>query len=126
MIDLLKGYLDQGWHTRKEVITHLQEKGFNTNERDLRRAIARYNQGYIDGKHDTYVCYSNGKDHKGFLLTADTSLIRKSIRNDEKRFVTLARRVYGVKKRLMNDDQITLLTDEQLLDMYEVIMKVNV
>ena len=124
MIDLLKGYLDQGWHTRKEIIGYLGSKGFDVTERELRKEVARYNQGYIDGKHDAYVCYDNGL-HRGLFLTADRSVIRSSIENDKERFMTLLKRYYGVKKRLREDDQITLL-DTGELDAYEVLLKVNV
>lgn len=125
MIDLLKGYLDTGWRTRKEIINYLGSKGVDLDERELRREVAKYNQGYINGEHDTYVCYDNGRVHQGLLLTADRSIIRDSIQNDKERFMTLLRRYYGVKKRLREDDQITLL-DNGEIDAYEVLLKVNV
>lgn len=122
MLDIVyfKGYLDVQWR-KKEQILGLLNRFFklDIDEREFRQFVADYNTGYIKGEHDTYICNSA----YGYLLTSDPIEIRKSINNDTKRIIALSKRVYGVKKRLAQDNQLSLLEDKEEMNGYEIIMK---
>ena len=120
----LKGYLDEKWRVKDDVVGILNwqfkiENRPKIDEREFRQFVADYDAEYIKGMHDTYICYGQ----KGYLLTSDPVEIKKSINQDVKRIIALSKRVYGVKKRLALDNQITMLEDKEELDGYEIIMK---
>lgn len=118
------GYLDVDWRTKEQCLGWIRGIfKININERDLRDCFSKYCSDYIDGKHDSYLAHS----YRGYKLTSDLDEIRKSIADDESRMKALAHRVYGVKRRLRDDNQITLLPDqEKELDAYEIISKMEI
>lgn len=122
MIDLLKGFLDQDWHTKGEILDHLLiKKKYDINERVMRRAFEKYNLEYCEGLHDSFVAHSN----KGYLLTSDKEIIERSMRDDLSRLIKLSKRVYGIKKRFKEDSQLTLLPKKEM-DAYEVLMRMKI
>lgn len=118
-INSLKGYLDVQWRTKEQILGMLNWMKCPSNDREFRQFVADYDQEYVDGKHDTYIC--NGQN--GYLLTSNPKEIKKSIDNDAKRIIALSKRVYGVKKRLSLDNQLTMFDEYEELSGYEIIMK---
>lgn len=123
MIEFLKEYLSAGWHTKKEIIALLVAKGFRKKslDRRFRKEVEKYDQGYYEGLHDSFVAHSN----KGYILTSDPELIKKSINDDMSRLIALSKRIYGAKKRLKENDQLTLFPKKEM-DVFEVLMKMGV
>lgn len=120
MIDLLKGYLEE-WRKKPDIITYLHDHGMEINERQFRKFVEIYDKNYCDGDAETYIAHSG----KGYILTADKEIIRRSMEDDLKRAFKLLKRGTAVKRRFKDDDQLTLLPEEmQMLDVYEVVMKV--
>lgn len=115
----LKGYLDVEWRTKEQILGMLKWMNCPSNDREFRQFVADYDEEYCKGLHDSYIC--NGQN--GYLLTSDPEEIKKSILIDTKRIIALSKRVYGVKKRLAQDNQISLLEDEEEIKGYEIIMK---
>ncbi|MBR4610231.1 MAG: hypothetical protein IKO38_07265 [Erysipelotrichaceae bacterium] len=124
IMNMFRGYLDTDWRTKTQCINWLRNIfKCDINERELRDTFARYCQDYVDGKHDSFLAHSS----RGYLLTSDPKIIKASIRDDESRMFSLARRIYGVKNRLKNEDQITLLPqDNEAMDAYEILSKMEV
>ena len=119
-ITYLKGYLDVDWRTKDKILGLLNDFfRIEVGDREFRQFVADYDQEYIDGKHDTYICYGQ----RGYLLTSDPKEIKKSIDNDAKRIIALSKRVYGVKKRLSLDNQLTMFDESEEMNGYEIIMK---
>ena len=122
MIEKLKGYLDQEWHKKSEILDYLLiNHRWDVPERDFRRTVQKYNEGYCNGLHDSFIAHSN----KGYLLTSDKEIIRKSMRDDQSRLIKLSKRVYGIKKRFKEDDQLTLLPKSEM-DAYEILMRMKI
>lgn len=124
MIEFLKGYLDIEWHKKQEVIAFLVKKGFRKKnlERKFRLAVEKYDREYCDGLHDSYIAHSA----KGYYLTSDPEIIKKSIADDESRLIALSKRIYGAKRRLKEENQLTLLPKDKTMDAYEVLLKMEV
>ena len=121
MIELLKGYLDLGWRTKTEILEYLESKGCRTDERTFRERKKRYNKGIRDGQA-TYIA----SGPKGYLLTADLNVIRRTRDDFKKRALDLLGEVSLMNRMLKEEGQITMLPEEQkLLDAYEVLMKVD-
>ena len=117
------GWLDTDWRTKTQCLNWMKNI-FKTeiNERELRDVFSKYCNDYIDGKHDSYLAHST----RGYKLTSDIEEIKKSIADDESRMKALSHRVYGVKRRLKNNNQIVLLPDqEKEMDAYEIISKME-
>ena len=122
MIEFLKDYLKTGWHTKKEIVAYLAANGFRKKnlDRRFRKAVEKYDQGYYEGLHDSFIAHSN----KGYILTSDPETIKMSIADDMARLVALSKRVYGAKKRLKENDQITLFPKKEM-DAFEILMKMG-
>jgi len=124
IIRCFHGWLDVDWRTKDQCLSWMRDI-FHTviNERDLRDVFSQYCNDYIEGKHDSYLAHSV----RGYKLTSDPEEIKRSIADDESRMKALSHRVYGVKKRLKEDNQITLLPNqEKELDAYEIISKMEI
>ena len=124
IMQMFHGYLDKEWRTKTQCVSWLKNIfKYDINERDLRDVFAKYCEDYILGKHDSYLAHSV----RGYYLTSDPEEIKKSIADDESRAWSLLKRVYGVKKRLRDDNQLSLLPEDEkkMEDAYEVIMKMN-
>lgn len=124
LMSWFKGWLDLDWRTKDQCISWIKNRtGVQINERELRNLFAQYCEEYIVGYHDSYLAHSS----KGYLLTSDVDIIRKSIQDDKSRMDTLSRRVWGVEKRLKQLGQITLLPNEEKeMDAYEIISRMSI
>ncbi len=124
MIEFLKGYLDIEWRKKKDVVKFLVDKGFRKKnlERKFRKAVEVYDREYYEGLHDSYIAHSV----RGYYLTSDPEIIKKSIADDESRLIALSKRIYGAKRRLREDNQLTLLPKDKTMDAYEILMKMEI
>lgn len=121
MIDLIKDFL-QEWRKKEEILNRLHERGLDLNERQFRKFVEIYDKDYCDGIRETYIAHSN----KGYILTSDKDIIRRSYEDDLKRAFKLLKRGAGVKRIFKDDNQLTLLPEEsKFLDVYEIMMKVD-
>ena len=121
MIELFKGYLDTKWRTKTECL-EWYERQYQTklDEREFRRRVESFNQKYAGGETEMFVAHSN----KGYLLTNDISIIKKSLLDDYKRALKLLTRNSRCTKALSEKNQISLTKNES--DLYEVVMKMGV
>lgn len=117
-----KGWLDTDWRTKDQCLSWMKKIfKIDINERELRDVFSNYCVNFIEGKHDSYLAHSN----RGYLLTSDPEIIKQSIKDDESRMIALSKRVYGVRKRLMELDQITILPDKEM-EAYEIISRMEI
>lgn len=117
-----KGWLDTDWRTKDQCLSWMKKIfKIDINERELRDVFSQYCANFIEGKHDSYLAHSN----RGYLLTSDPNIIKQSIKDDESRMIALSKRVYGVRKRLAELNQITLLPDKEM-EAYEIISRMEV
>ena len=125
IMQMFHGYLDVDWRTKTQCVNWLKNI-FKTDihERELREVFARYCDDYISGKHDSYLAHSV----RGYYLTSDPEEIKRSIKDDESRAWSLLKRVYGVKRRLKEEGQLGLFTEEDknMEDAYEIVMKMEI
>lgn len=125
IMNMFKGWLDTEWRTKGQCVSWLKNIfKYDIHERELRDVFAKYCEDYINGKHDSYLAHST----RGYFLTSDPEEIKRSIRDDESRAWALLKRVYGVKRRLKNDNQLTLLPSEEkdMEDAYSIISKMEI
>lgn len=121
MIELFKGYLDQGWHTKKECLEWYNEKyGGKLNERMFRKNVEKFNKRYGGGETEMFVAHSG----KGYYLTSDIGLIRKSLLDYKRRALSQLSVVSKCSKALSEKNQLSL--DQNEADLYEVVMRMNV
>ena len=118
MIELLRGYLEE-WRTKAEILSFLNEQGIQMDERKFRKFVEIYDKDYCDEVVDTYIAHSN----KGYIITADKDIIRKSMEDDLKRAYKLLKRGTRVMRRFREEDQLTIIPVE-MADAYDIIMKV--
>ena len=118
MIELFRGFLDEGWRTRKECLEWYKAM-YNTklNERMFRIWVEKHNQKYSEGETEMFVAHSG----KGYLMTSDTDVIRKSLEDDYKRAMKLLVRNSRCGKALAEKNQLSLMPKEA--DLYELVMK---
>ena len=118
-----RGWLDTDWRTKQQCINWLSNIfHYQINERELRDTFAKYCEDYVEGKHDSFLAHSS----KGYLLTSDPKIIKESIADDESRLIALSKRIYGVKRRLREENQLTLLPEDKTMDAYEILSKMEV
>ena len=125
IMNMFKGWLDTEWRTKGQCVSWLKNIfKYDIHERELRDVFAKYCEDYINGKHDSYLAHST----RGYFLTSNPEEIKRSIRDDESRAWALLKRVYGVKRRLKNDNQLTLLPSEEkdMEDAYSIISKMEI
>ena len=120
MIELFRGYLDNSWRTKAECLEWYRKK-YHTdlNERMFRIWVEKYNEKYSGGDTAMFVAHSN----RGYMLTCDINVIRKSLKDDYKRAMKLLKRNYSCTKALAEKDQLQL--EEKEADLYEVVMKME-
>lgn len=117
-----KGWLDTDWRTKDQCLSWMKKIfKIDINERELRDVFSKYCANFIEGKHDSYLAHSN----RGYLLTSDPEIIKQSIKDDESRMIALSKRVYGVRKRLTELNQITILPDKEM-EAYEIISRMEI
>lgn len=117
------GWLDTDWRTKNQCLGWMKSIfNIEINERELRDVFSKYCEDYINGKHDSYLAHSS----KGYKLTSNIEEIKKSIADDKSRMIALSKRVYGVQKRLKEDNQLTLLPSDDEMSAYEIISKMEV
>ena len=118
MIEQFYGYLDKDWRTKKELIEWYKIM-YHTklNERMMRIWFERYNEKYGRGESELFIAHSQ----KGYLLTSDPEIIRKSLMDDYKRAMKLLVRNSRCTKALSEKNQLSLMPEEA--SMYETIMK---
>lgn len=114
----LMEFLDQGdWKKKQEILEYLYDRGIDINERTLRVLIQEFNESNRIGDTELFIAHGN----LGYLLTRDPMWIKRSLRDDKKRAMTLLKRVYGCEKRLGERTQLKLniegvMVDTNLLD----------
>ena len=88
------------WTKRKEIVPGLMVAGDYTSvsnaERAWRAAVAQNNMAYIEGKAEHYIIHSN----KGYKWAADKDEIARSVRDLEKRALSMLRTVSKTRKAL--------------------------
>lgn len=118
-----KGWLDLDWRTKDQCLRWMKDIFKVTiNERELRDVFAKYCQDFIDGKHDSFLAHS----YRGYLLTSDPKIIRQSINDDRSRLIALSKRYYGVNKRLMVIDQIPILPNNEEMEAFEILSRMEI
>ena len=120
MIDMFKGYLDKKWRT-KEKCLEWYEKKYHTklNERLFRIWIEKHNEKYAEGNTEMFVAHSP----KGYILTSDLDVIRKSLTDDYKRAMKLLVRNSRCTKAMAEKNQLSLMPHEA--DIYDLVMKMS-
>jgi len=120
MINYFKGYLDEGWKTKDEIVYFLNHVcGLDIGERALRQYFADINKSYGDGKVEYFIAHSN----LGYLMTTDPKLIMDSLEDYAKRSFTMLKMYYRGKKNLSERNQIALTNEEST--MYEILSKME-
>ena len=91
------------WKNKKDILQELNEIGIITSERELRKAIKKYNLNFINGKSEYYIAHDH--DNKlGYIKTTDKDLIRLSVEDNMKRAVNQFSLYYHTMKRLSVDE----------------------
>ena len=119
MIELFRGYLDKKWRTKKKCLEWYEKKYHSKlGERRFRIWVEKHNVKYSGGETEMFIAHSN---KKGYLMTTDKDVIRKSLYDDYKRAMKLLVRNARCGKALAEKNQLSLLPMEA--ELYEVVMK---
>ena len=119
MIEYLKGYLDDDWKKKNDILIHLHDCGIDIDGRELRRYFADINKDFCANKIEYFIAHSN----LGYLMTTDPDLIKNSLSDYAKRSFTMLKMYYQGKKTLADRNQMSLTPEEAT--MYEIISKVE-
>ena len=96
--------------TKEEIINKLLIKyDYFTNERQLRKMFEHYNKEYEAHHTDRYFI---AHSRKGYKITRDTEDIRKSIKDNHKRAITILARETKIKRAMGEDLNIQDLSNE--------------
>ena len=120
MTELLTNYL-MIWRTKEEILNwYKNEYKTKLDERVFRNAVAKFNKQYETGETELFIAHSN----KGYILTTDPEIIKKSLLDDYKRGIKLISRNYKCMKALSEKNQLSLTQNDA--DLYEVLMRMDV
>lgn len=122
VIENLKGFIDVGeWKTLSEIHFYLVNvKHIHIPKRTIRNIFAQYNLKNQKGEIETFIVHSC----RGYQLTHDEELIRKSLQDDKKRALKLLKRFYETNKRLGERTQISLNIngEDTEIDLYDLLV----
>lgn len=85
------------WKKKSEIVKELREKGVKVSDdaREFRVHVEKFNEGFYNHQQTTYIAHSNAK---GYIVTQDKELIKKSLEDYGKRsFNQLRKRAKGMK-----------------------------
>lgn len=120
MIEYLKGYLDEGWKTKDQILYFLNNVcSQDIGERALRQYFAEVNKDYGAGKVEYFIAHSN----LGYLMTTEPKLIMESLQDYAKRSFTMLKMFYRCKKNLSERNQLALTSNDAT--MYEILSKME-
>ena len=97
------------WKNKKDILQELNEIGIITSERELRKAIKKYNLNFINGKSKYYIAHDN---KLGYIKTTDKDLIRLSVEDNKKRAVNQFSLYYHTMKAIGLSNLERLSVDE--------------
>ena len=101
MLSLVK--LDE-WKTKKEILKEYKDLEIEMDERKFRLLVENHNKRFFSHSEDSFIAHGR----KGYLLTKDAEIIRKSIEDGKKRALNLLWKYSRTKKALGEKDNLRL------------------
>lgn len=99
MLSLIK--LDE-WKTKKEILKEYKDLDVQMDERAFRKLVENHNKRFFSHSENTFVAHGR----KGYLMTKDAEIIRKSIEDGKKRALNLLWKYSRTKKALGEKDNL--------------------
>ena len=99
MLSLIK--LDE-WKTKKVILNEFKDLEIKMDERAFRLMVENHNKRYFDHLEDSFIAHGR----KGYLMTKDAEIIRKSIEDGKKRALNLLWKYSRTKKALGEKDNL--------------------
>lgn len=79
-------YVDlSDWKKKPQILKELKNNGLTISERSFRKRVELHNMLYEEHLVDKFIAHSS----KGYIATNDKNLIIDSLRNNEKRAITM-------------------------------------
>lgn len=84
------------WKKKSQILKELKENGFSIKDRNFRKRVELNNRLYEEHVIDTFIAHSN----KGYIATKDKDLIIASLKDNEKRALTMLKATSKTLKAL--------------------------
>ena len=84
------------WKKRTDILKELKKNGLPIKDRDFRKRVELHNRLYEEHVVDNFIAHSN----KGYLATKDKNIIIASLRDNEKRALTMLKATSKTLKAL--------------------------
>ena len=84
------------WKKKSQILKELKENGFSIEDRNFRKRVELHNRLFEEHVVNTFIAHSN----KGYIATKDKNLIIASLRDNEKRAITMLKATSKTLKAL--------------------------
>ena len=101
MLSLIK--LDE-WKTKKEILKEYKDLEIEMDERAFRKLVENHNKRFFSHSEECFIAHGR----KGYLMTKDPEIIRKSIEDGKKRALNLLWKYSRTKRALGENDNLRL------------------
>lgn len=84
------------WKKKPQILKELKENGYPIKDRDFRKRVELHNKLYEEHIVNTFIAHSC----KGYIATTDKNIIIASLRDNEKRAITMLKATSKTLKAL--------------------------